>query len=80
MATKLVKPVSREVEITDEFDNIGEVIATMKVSGIELRRKGTKRKLFIAWKDLGKAVEREHLPGHIPSRHVSNPLGWLTQK
>lgn len=78
MATKLVKPVSREVEITDDFNNMGEVIATMKVDGIELRRKGTQRKFFIAWKDMGKSVKS--LPGNMPSRHAANPLGWLTQK
>ena len=80
MATKLVKPVSRELSITDEFGNSGDVIATMKESGMELRMKGTKRRLFILWKDLGKSIDREHLPGNMPSRHVSNPLGWLTQK
>ena len=78
MATKLVKPVSREVEITDAFDNAGECIITMKTDGIELRRKGTQRKFFIAWKDMGKSIKS--FPGHMPSRHAANPLGWLTQK
>ena len=80
MATKLVKPVSRELSITDQCGNTGDVIATIKVSGIELRMKGTKRRLFIPWKDLDRSVSREHLPGNMPARHMANPLGWLTQK
>lgn len=77
MATKLEKPVSREVNISDEFGNEGEVIVTMKTKGIELRRKGTQRRLFIPWQTVTKGST---LPPNAPSRHVLNPLGWLTQK
>lgn len=76
MVTKLVKPVSRELELTDDFENTDCVIATMKVSGIELRRKGTSRTLFIPWSKIGHVAE---LPGHMPARHANNPLGWLCQ-
>ncbi len=76
MATKLVKPVSRELELTDDYNNTDDVIATMKVSGIELRRKGTSRTLFFPWSKIGHVAE---LPGHMPARHVANPLGWLVQ-
>ena len=77
MATKLVKPVSRELKLTDDFGHDDDVIATMKVAGIELRRKGTSRTLFIPWSKIGHVAE---LPGCIPARHVANPLGWLVQK
>lgn len=77
MATKLVKPVSRELKLTDDFENADDVIATMKVSGIELRRKGTSRTLFIPWSKIGHAAE---LPGSMPARHVANPIGWLVQR
>jgi|SaaInlV_165m_DNA_1040744.scaffolds.fasta_scaffold267913_1 hypothetical protein len=77
MATKLVKPVSRELEVTDDFDNSDDVIVTMKVSGIEMRRKGTSRTLFIPWSKIGHVAD---LPGAAPARHVANPLGWLVQK
>ena len=77
MATKLVKPVSRELEVTDDFENSDDVIVTMKVTGIEMRRKGTSQTLFIPWSKIGHAAD---LPGVAPSRHVANPLGWLVQK
>lgn len=77
MATKLEKPVSRELMVKDEFGNESELIITMMVSGLELRRKGTSRKLHVEWTSLNKVLK---LPPNAPSRHVSNPLGWLTQE
>ena len=76
MATKLVKPLSRELQLTDDFGNSDDVIVTIKVTGIELRRKGTSRTLFISWSKIGHVAE---LPGHIPARYCANPLGWLCQ-
>ena len=77
MATKLVKPVSRELQLTDDFDNSDDVVVTMKMSGVELRRKGTSRTLFVPWSKIGHAAE---LPGSIPARHCDNPMGWLVQR
>ena len=77
MATKLTKPVSREVELSDDFDNKDNVVVTLKTTGIELRRKGTSRTLFVPWSKIGHAAV---LPGAAPARHASNPLGWLVQK
>jgi len=77
MATKLTKPVSREIELADELNNKGSVIVTMNQYGLELRRKGTSRKIFIPWKKLSKVSE---LPGSAPARFSGNPFGWLVQK
>lgn len=77
MATKLTKPVSRELIIKDEFGHEGEVTVTMTGSGLELRRKGTSRKLFVEWTNLNKVLK---LPATAPSKHSANPLGWLTQE
>ena len=76
MATKLEKPVSRELKIKDEFGHEGEVIVTMTGSGIELKKKRTSRKMLVEWKDLNKILK---LPANAPAKHSSNPLGWLTQ-
>lgn len=77
MATELTKPVSREINITDNFNVSGEVIVTMTIHGIELRRKRTARKLFISWNKLGKMAE---IPCNAPAKYISNPLGWLVEK
>lgn len=76
MATKLTKPVSRELQLKDDFDHEGDVIVTMKGTGVELRRKGTSRTLFVPWSKIGHAAD---LPGRIPARHALNPLGWLVE-
>jgi len=78
MATKLVKPVSREVELEDEFGNSGDVIVTMKKDGIEFRMKSTSRKIFMPWQKVIKGMAK--LPANAPGRHLDNPLGWLVQK
>ena len=77
MATKLEKPISREVLIKDEFGNESMAIITMTVNGIELRKKSTSRKLTVDWTSLNKVIK---LPPNAPSKYVSNPLGWLTQE
>tara|TARA_Y100000034_G_scaffold80510_1_gene96618 strand:- start:9587 stop:9829 length:243 start_codon:yes stop_codon:yes gene_type:complete len=77
MTTELTKPVSRETKMTDDFNVTGPVIATMSVHGIELRRKGTSRKLHISWSKIGKLAE---IPGNAPAKYLSNPMGWLVEK
>lgn len=77
MATKLEKPVSREILIKDEFGNEDTVVVTITVSGVEIRKKGTSRKLTTSWTSLNKVFK---LPPNAPAKFVSNPLGWLTQE
>ena len=73
MATTLTKPVRREIEVSDTFGRRGPVIATITGTGIELRAKGRKRKLFFSFSKL----RPDALPGQIPGAFVANPLGWL---
>lgn len=77
MATKLVKPLSREIEIKDNLGKSGTVIVTIYQDRIEFRRKGTSRKLSTEWTNLGKIL---HIPGKSPARHFANPLGWLVEE
>lgn len=77
MATKLTKPVSRETKMTDEFNVTGPVIATMSIHGVELRRKGTSRKLFVTWEKIGQVAQ---IPGKAPAKYMANPMGWLVEK
>lgn len=89
MATKLTKPVVREVLLRVEGNNVfnvcvedgtvtpeGPVLVTMSTEGLELRRKGTGRKLFVPWGQLGRAFE---VPGDAPAKYCLNPLGWLVE-
>lgn len=77
MATKLTKPVSREVEITDVIGNVGPVIATMTARGITLRGKGTKRQFSIPWEALRGVIQA---PVAMPARFSANVLGWLIER
>lgn len=74
MATKLTKPVSREVTIKDNIGFEGPVIVTFDPKGLTLRAKGKKRSLVIPWSSLGKSAT---LPGQAPAKFMANPLGWL---
>lgn len=77
MATKLTKPVSREIEINDVHGNVGPVIATMTARGIILRGKGTKRQFTIAWESLRSAIKA---PVVMPARFSANVMGWLIER
>ena len=77
MATKLTKPVVREVTMKDEVDQEGPVVVTVTTSGVELRRKGTKRKLRVTWAEL---AQKANLPGEAPAKFVGNHLGWLVER
>ena len=74
MATKLSKPVVREVEISDAVGVTGPVVLTINEKGIEFRGKGKQRKLFIAYKDM-----KPVLPPNAPAKYTANPFGWLVE-
>lgn len=74
MATKLTKPVSREITIQDNVGYEGPVIVTFDAKGLTLRAKGKKRNLTVLWSSLGKSIV---LPMQAPAKFMANPLGWL---
>lgn len=76
MASRLSKPVSREITLEDKYGHSGDVIVSMQPQGIKLRKKGTSRNLFVPWTDLGKII---NLPGTAPAKYAGNPLGWLVE-
>ena len=76
MATKLTKPVVREVTMKNEANQEGPVVVTVSQSGVELRRKGTKRKLRVTWAELAQKAE---LSGEAPAKFLANHLGWLVE-
>jgi hypothetical protein len=76
MATKLEKPLSRELEIHDNFGAKGLVIITIYQNRIEVRKKGTSRVLSVEWNELGKILK---VPPKAPARYLGNPLGWLVE-
>ncbi len=76
MATKLIKPVSREKNFQDVHGNIGPVVVTMSPSGITLRGKGKKRIISIPWESLKKSIVA---PVNMPAKFSTNPIGWLIE-
>lgn len=76
MATKLVKPVSRERNFEDDIGNIGPVVITMSQKGITLRGKGKKREFQINWESLRKLIIP---PATMPAKFSANPYGWLIE-
>lgn len=77
MATILSNRVVRVVRMADEFGCEGDVAVTLKGSGIELRGKGTNRRLSLTWRQLAAAAD---YPPAAPSRFLANPLGWLVER
>ncbi len=78
MATKLTKPLSREIQIEDKFGKIGGVVITITSHGIEFRRKGSqKRKLFVEWKGMEKVLG---MNPEMPAKYSSNMFGWLIEE
>jgi len=74
MATKLSKPVVREIEITDAHGVTGPVVLTVTDKGLEFRGKGKQRKLFVSYKEL-----KPVLPPNAPAKYTANPFGWLVE-
>lgn len=77
MASKLTKPVTREVAVTDSNGVEGAVNATFTADGVTLQGKGTSRKLHITWEALAAASPA---PPSIPAKFSANHLGWLVDR
>lgn len=77
MATKLEKPVTREVPVKDVHGCDGDVLVTITADGITLRGKGTQRELKVGWTDL--AAVAPACP-KMPAKFSTNKLGWLVNK
>lgn len=79
MTTKLTKPVSRELTLTDPEnpDRSGPVVVTITQEGLELRRKGSSvRKITIDWESMN---QRLKMPEEGPAKFFLNPIGWLVE-
>lgn len=77
MATKLSKPVAREIEFTDTIGNTGFVVVTMTSKGLSLRGKGKQREFNIPWGNLKSIIVP---PVNMPAKYSSNAIGWLIEK
>lgn len=77
MATKLEKPVTREVAVKDAHGNDGVVAVTVTADGVTLRGKGTKREIRLDWAALAAAAGA---PPNMPAKFSTNKLGWLVNK
>lgn len=77
MATKLEKPVTREVSVKDANGCAGDVLVTITSDGVTLRGKGTQRELKIGWEALSVAATA---PPNMPAKFSDNKIGWLVQK
>ena len=75
MATKLNKPVTRVVDITDVYNHTGEVAVTMTGTGIVFS-KGRRKFGVIPWASIAKLSA---LPGNFPAKFMGNPMGWLIE-
>jgi len=75
MATKLIKPISREIEIADEFGKLGLAIITLYSNRLEIRKKGTSRILGVEFSNLNKVFK---IPHNAPAKFANNPIGWIT--
>jgi len=75
MATKLNKPVTRAVDITDIYNNTGEVDVTITGTGIVFS-KGRRKFGVIPWASIAKLST---LPGNFPAKFMGNPMGWLIE-
>lgn len=75
MATKLNKPITRKVIVTDVNGVEGEVDITMTGSGIVFSC--GRRKLGVApWSHIVKGATP---PGNMPGAYMNNFLGWLLE-
>jgi len=86
MATKLTKPVVREVQLkaVDELvdppvESEGPVVVTMTTDGLELRKKGSGRKVSVSWERIGKAIWLPEDAPDAPAKYTNNQLGWLVE-
>jgi hypothetical protein len=70
MASKMTKPVTREVSVGNGFVNV-----TIDTSGITLQGKGTSRKLALGYADVARLADGSG----VPSKFADDRLGWLTE-
>lgn len=70
MASKLTKPVTREVPLGEGFVNV-----TIDESGVTLQGKGTSRKLTLDYATIAGTAKADG----VPSKFADNPVGWLTE-
>jgi hypothetical protein len=77
MATKLGKPVTREVTVKDTDGCEGVISVTITADGITVRGKGTQRELSISYGDLTEIAEA---PERMPAKFEWNKMGWLINR
>lgn len=76
MATKLEKPVTREVTVT--VDGVeGALNVTLTTDGVSVRGKGTKRELTVSYATLASVAEA---PEAMPKKFADNKLAWLVDR
>lgn len=74
MATKLSKPVTRELDLKSG-DKVGVVAVTVTEEGVEVRKKGsTKKKVFLTWEQV---VQTADLPDDAPNKYQNDKPGYL---
>ena len=76
MTTEFTKPVSRQMILKDQFGHEGEVVVTLCSWGLEFRKKGTSRRIHATWEEIAKNIK---IPPTAPSKHFSNPMGWMIE-
>ena len=74
MATKLTKPVEREITLSDVYGHKGPVIVTLTATGLEFRGKGKQRKVSMPF-----SAMKPNLPANAPASFMSNAFGWLIE-
>jgi hypothetical protein len=77
MATKLDKPITREVTVKDYTGCEGVINVTITNDGITIKGKGTQRELRVSYADLSEIAV---MPPNMPLKFHNNKLGWLIDK
>ncbi len=75
MATKLTKPVTRELELEDINGCKGDVCVTITDKGVSFH-KGKRKLPPIPWDEITKLCT---MPPNIPAKHSGNKIGWLVE-
>lgn len=75
MATKLTKPVTRELELEDINGCKGDVCVTISDKGVSFH-KGKRKLPNIPWDEI---VKLATMPPNIPAKHTGNKIGWLVE-
>jgi hypothetical protein len=75
MATKLTKPVVRELTVEDINGCKGDVCVTVSEAGVAFH-KGKRKLPVIPWSEITKLAT---LPTNIPAKFSGNKIGWLVE-